>query len=177
MPKIFRPFESAMEFLFQKEGGFSNDKDDPGGATNLGITLRTARENGLDIDGDGDVDIDDIRQMTPDVAMAVYKNKYWSPLFNDNPDLPWAVAIAGFDAAVNCGINIAKKWVSDAMKTTNPIKTINNLRRVYYSNIIIKNPVLAKYRNGWNNRVNDLEKYIDILDRDLKDGVIAPLPS
>lgn len=177
MPKIFRPFESAMEFLLQKEGGYSNDPDDPGGATNYGITIQTARDNGMDIDGDGDVDVDDIRNMTVEAAYAVYKNKYWSPLFHVVPDLPWDVAIVGFDAGVNCGVERAKKWVQEAMKTPNPVKTINNLRRIHYSTIISKNPKLAKYRNGWNNRVNDLEKYTDILGRNLEDGIIAPVPN
>lgn len=176
MPKIFRPFETAMNFVWQWEGGFSNDPDDPGGATNFGITLRTAIENGMDIDHDGDVDVDDIRKMTPEAAMVVYKNKYWSPIFNAVPNIPWAVAIAGFDAAVNCGPARAKKWVVDAMKTDNPVRAVNESRRTHYLNAIAKNPALAKFRNGWFNRVNDLAKLLDILDRDLKDGAIAPPP-
>lgn len=176
MPKIFRPFETAMDFLWRWEGGFSNDPADPGGATNLGITLRTAIENGMDIDLDGDVDVDDIKKMTPEAAMAVYKNKYWSPIFNVVPNLPWSVAIAGFDAAVNCGTERAKKWVVDAMKTDNPVRAVNEFRRIHYLNIIARNPSLAKFRNGWNNRVNDLSKMLDILDRDVKDGTIAPPP-
>lgn len=173
MPKILRPFEEAMTFVWEKEGGFSNDPDDPGGATNYGITLQTARENGLDIDGDGDIDVDDIKQMTPEAALAVYKNKYWSPLFDVDLNLPWDIAIAAFDAGVNCGVSRAKKWVADALKTSNPLKVLNTYRRIHYSVIISKNPVLGKYRNGWNNRVNDLEKYIDILRQDISDGVIS----
>lgn len=172
MPKIFRPFEAAMDFVAQWEGGFSNDKDDPGGATNFGITLQTAKENGLDIDGDGDIDVDDMKKMTMEAALAVYKNKYWNPL----PIMPWNVAIVAFDAAVNCGVERAKKWAQDAMKTPDPVRAINESRRIYYNLIISRNPILAKYRNGWNNRVNDLTKYVEILDRDFKDGAIALPP-
>ena len=175
MPKIFRPFEAAMDFVAQWEGGFTNDKDDPGGATNFGITLQTAKENGLDIDGDGDIDVDDMKKMTPEAALAVYKNKYWSPLFVI-PNLPWNVAIVAFDAAVNCGVEHAKKWAQDALKTQNPVRAINEYRRTYYNSIIARNPTLAKYRKGWNNRVNDLSKFVDILDRDLKDRIIAEKP-
>lgn len=176
MPKIFRPFEAAMAFVWEFEGGYSNDPDDPGGATNFGITLATAKANGLDIDGDGDVDVDDIKQMTPEASLAVYKDKYWNPLFNVVSDLPWNVAVVAFDAAVNCGVSRAKKWVADAMKSGNPVKAINNYRRVHYSDIISRNPTLAKYRNGWNRRVNELEKLVDIEERNLKDGVTAIAP-
>ena len=174
MPKIFKPFEEAFAFVIEMEAGFSFDKDDPGGATNYGITLATARENGLDIDGDGDVDVDDIKTMTINNAFIVYKNKYWDPLFNNaaTTDLSWDVAFAAFDAAVNCGINRAKGWLNTALKNDNPVKTINTLRRIHYANIIHKNPKLSKFKRGWENRVNNLEKQIDILRRDLDDGML-----
>ena len=38
-----------------REGGFVNDPDDLGGATNFGVTIHTMRRLGLDLDGDGDV--------------------------------------------------------------------------------------------------------------------------
>jgi len=175
MPKIFRPFEEAMNFVWQWEGGFSNDKDDPGGATNFGITLATARANGLDIDGDGDIDIDDIRKMTPEAAYAVYKNKYWSPIFNAVSDIPWDLAIVAFDAAVNCGPERVVGWVKEAIKQKNPAKALNQARRVYYNTIISKNPTLRKYKQGWENRVLDLEKLLTIRTRELTDGDIALL--
>ena len=35
------PFDKALSFVFGNEGGYSNDPDDRGGATNLGITQST----------------------------------------------------------------------------------------------------------------------------------------
>ena len=32
-------FDSIMSFVFQHEGGFVDNPDDPGGVTNLGVTL------------------------------------------------------------------------------------------------------------------------------------------
>ena len=46
----------AMEIV-AREGGYVNDPDDPGGATNFGVTIHTMRRLGLDLDGDGDIDL------------------------------------------------------------------------------------------------------------------------
>ena len=37
-----------------REGGYVNDPDDPGGATNFGVTIHTMRRLGLDLDRDGE---------------------------------------------------------------------------------------------------------------------------
>lgn len=46
----------AQEIL-DREGGYVNDPDDPGGATNFGVTIHTLRRLGLDLDRDGSVSI------------------------------------------------------------------------------------------------------------------------
>ena len=43
------------ETIVAREGGYVNDPDDPGGATNFGVTIGTMRQLGLDLDGDGQV--------------------------------------------------------------------------------------------------------------------------
>jgi len=164
MPKIFNPFEEAMTFLWEFEGGFVNHPNDPGGATNLGITLNTAKDNKLDMDGDGDVDIDDIKNLTPEAAYGVYRAKYWDAI--GGSALPWDVAIVAFDAAVNCGVHRALDWINQAKGTNNPVQHIMELRRSHYGRIISKNPGLAVFKNGWYRRVNELAKYIDVLRKD-----------
>ena len=52
------------EDIVRREGGFVNDPDDPGGATNHGVTIHTLRRLGLDVTGDGTVDIDDVRRLS-----------------------------------------------------------------------------------------------------------------
>ena len=37
------------EAIVAREGGFVNDPDDPGGATQYGVTLQTLRRLGLDL--------------------------------------------------------------------------------------------------------------------------------
>ena len=161
---MFNPFEKSMEFVFEKEGRFSNDKDDPGGATNYGITLMTLKDVGIDVDGDGDVDVDDIRRLTPEVAMQIYKDKYWNAL--DAGNIDWPLAVAAFDTAVNCGVGRTKRWLQQTTEKGGDVNYLLQLRTIHYLNIIQKNPVLGKYRKGWLNRVNDLKKYIEILKQD-----------
>jgi hypothetical protein len=159
--KMFNPFEKGMDFVFEKEGRFVHDKDDPGGATNYGVTLGALIDAGIDIDGDGDIDVDDIKKLTPEVAMHIYKNKYWDGI--DASDLDWPLAIAAFDTAVNCGVSRTKRWLQQTMDRGEDHLYLLNLRNIHYLTIIQKNPVLAKYKKGWMNRVNDLKKLIDIL--------------
>ena len=33
--------DACLDFVFEREGGYVDDPDDPGGATNMGITLAT----------------------------------------------------------------------------------------------------------------------------------------
>lgn len=50
--------------IVAREGGYVNDPDDPGGATNFGVTIHTMRRLGLDLTGDGQVDVRDVRKLT-----------------------------------------------------------------------------------------------------------------
>ena len=48
-------------FILKWEGGFVNHPNDPGGATNMGVTLKTWKSQGYDKDGDGDIDVIDLK--------------------------------------------------------------------------------------------------------------------
>ncbi|MEI6901359.1 MAG: glycosyl hydrolase 108 family protein, partial [Bacteroidota bacterium] len=64
--------------ILQYEGGFVNDPLDKGGATNMGVTIATWQKVGYDKDGDGDIDIDDIRLLSKEDAIIVLKLNYWN---------------------------------------------------------------------------------------------------
>ena len=94
------------EEIVAREGGYVNDPADPGGATNFGVTIHTARRLGLDLDGDGDVDSKDIRKITPKLACDIFLRDYYRrPRIHM---LPEAVQASVFDMYVNAGGNAVK---------------------------------------------------------------------
>ncbi|MEN8934538.1 MAG: putative peptidoglycan-binding domain-containing protein [Planktotalea arctica] len=50
-----RDVRAIAQKIVQREGGYVNDPDDPGGATNHGVTIHTMRRLGIDLNGDGRV--------------------------------------------------------------------------------------------------------------------------
>ena len=75
------------EAIVAREGGYVNDPDDPGGATNFGVTIHTMRRLGLDLDRDGDVDVNDVRRLTRNQAVDIFVRHYFDgPRINLLPD-------------------------------------------------------------------------------------------
>jgi len=92
--------------IVQREGGYVNDPDDPGGATNFGVTIHTMRRLGLDLDRDGDVDASDVKRLTRDQAIDIFITHYF-----ERPriaELPGALQPSVFDMYVNAGGNAIK---------------------------------------------------------------------
>lgn len=96
-------FNKAITEVLKHEGGYSNDRADPGGPTNHGVTLGEAKQLGLDIDHDGDVDVIDVKLLTEVDAAKVFHEFYWRTCRCD--ELPAGVDYAVFDFAVNSGNN------------------------------------------------------------------------
>jgi len=94
------------EEIVAREGGFVNDPDDPGGATKHGVTIHTLRRLGLDLDGDGDVDLADVRRVTRARAIDLFIEHYYH-----RPGivrLPEALRASVFDMQVNAGTNAVR---------------------------------------------------------------------
>lgn len=92
--------------IVAREGGYVNDPDDLGGATNHGVTIHTMRRLGLDLNGDGQVDEQDVRVLSRDLAVEIFVDHYF-----DGPrikDLPAELHPTVFDMYVNAGSNAVK---------------------------------------------------------------------
>jgi len=92
--------------IVAREGGYVDDPDDPGGATKHGVTIHTMRRLGLDLDGDGDVDRDDVRRITPERATDIFIEHYFErPRIGA---LPTVLQASVFDMYVNSGSNAVR---------------------------------------------------------------------
>jgi lysozyme family protein len=101
-----RSVTDIAEEIIAREGGYVNDPDDPGGATNFGVTIHTMRRLGLDLDGDGDVDPGDVRRLTRARARDIYVDHYFRR--PGIAGLPEALQPSVFDMYVNAGSNAVR---------------------------------------------------------------------
>jgi lysozyme family protein len=95
--------DELTDEVIRREGGYVNDPDDPGGATNFGVTIHTMRRLGLDLDGDGDVDSRDVRALTRSQAVDIFKRHYF-----EKPGislLPEPLQPSVYDMYINAGGN------------------------------------------------------------------------
>lgn len=171
------PFEAAVAVVLKHEGGFVNHPSDPGGATNYGISLRYLKSLGIelgDVDLDGDVDIDDIKALTPDKAKAIYRREWWDRYgYFKLPDI---VGTKVFDLSVNMGAKQAHRLLQRALRACGkeviqdgvlgpktlsaahssiPEALLAALRSEaagFYRSLIAKKPELSVFETGWMNR-------------------------
>lgn len=108
-------FARAIEHNLAMEGGYSEDPYDPGGPTNLGITLAEfARTRGVALTADNYASLKAaLRAITRDQASAIYRADYWNAAFC--PYLPSPLAIFHFDCAVNQGVFGAARMLQHAL--------------------------------------------------------------
>lgn len=98
--------QEITEDIIRREGGYVNDPDDPGGATNFGVTIGTMRRLGLDLDGDGRVTSKDVRLLKKEQAEDIYIKQYY-----ERPRiglLPEPLQASVYDMYVNSGSRAVK---------------------------------------------------------------------
>ena len=66
-------FKKALTFVLIREGGYVNDPDDPGGATNRGITQRTYNAYLAKLKKP----TADVKNITEYEVKEIYYNNYW----------------------------------------------------------------------------------------------------
>ncbi len=155
-------FNSCLEFVLSAEGGFVDDPLDPGGATNLGITLRVLSEWRHTA-----VTKADVQNLAREEAGAIYRARYWNVVRGD--DLPIGVDLLVFDAGVNLGTGRSARMLQaavgaaedgaigpntlGAMQHHDPSDLILKLvaaREAFYHGL----PTFSHFGAGWTARVN-----------------------
>jgi len=154
--------------LKRLEGGFVNNPNDKGGATNCGVTLFTFRSF-----FGKDKTVDDLRRMTSSQWTKVMKS-YWTTCKADEIRNQ-SVAEMIVDWHINAGRN-PLKTIQEIIGTTpdgqfgpmtigaiNAMEQrclhckIRSARITYYENLVRKTPSQAVFLKGWLNRVNEFQ--------------------
>ena len=162
-------------FILKWEGGFVNDPDDLGGATNMGVTIGAWKSCGYDKDGDGDIDVDDLHLLTrEDVVNRVLKPYYWDrwkadeiksqSVANILVDFVWASGAHGIRIpqqllGVSVDGVVGPKTIS-AVNSKNSRELFDMIRIArfdFIEDICRKRPANNKFKRGWMNRINDLK--------------------
>ena len=182
-------FKAALPFILRHEGGWVDDPDDPGGATNFGITLnvflgfgRDADLDGdgipgdLDLDHDGDVDVDDLKRLTPELAVEIYRRNYW----RFDGVTHQAVATKIFDMGVNAGrktvVTLVQKAMNELGASLTPdglwgpateacvnavapatmLELLCDVSAEHYQACVVRRPKSRKYLKGWLRRAAEV---------------------
>ena len=101
-------FNVCVEEVLRHEGGYVDHPKDPGGATNMGITLAT-----LSSWRGKTVTKADVRALGKDEAIRIYRARYWNAVSAD--DLPAGLDMVAFDGCVNSGEDRAERWLQAAV--------------------------------------------------------------
>ena len=158
-------WDACLAFVLAAEGGYVDDPMDPGGATNLGITLQvlsTWRHTA--------VTKADVQNLGRDEAGAIYRANYWNA--DRCSDLPAGVDLMVFDAAVNMGIGRSAKFLQSAIGVTadgsigpqtlaataaqpaaDLVNVLADARLQFYQGL----PTFDHFGHGWTARVNNVK--------------------
>jgi Putative secretion activating protein len=156
------------------EGGFVDNKNDRGGATKFGVTLQTWRSMGYDKDGDGDIDVMDLKAITKEDAIGILSKHYWARWRADQIRNQ-SVANLLVDWTYNSGawgIKIPQRLMSltvDGVVGPKTIATVNDAnqkilhqrlieaRLQFVHDIVKNNPSQNEFLKGWENRIKSFK--------------------
>lgn len=161
-------YPEAYKFTLQYEGGYVDNPNDPGGCTNMGITIGTLQ----DWRDDDSVTCSDVAELDEGEAAEIYAANYWAPVWGN--DLPVGVNTQVWDFGVNAGsVRAIKKLQGvvgspvDGMMGPNTLSAVKDYIDVYGIQFLLNNyhDVRQEYYeslstwddfgNGWTRRNND----------------------
>lgn len=172
--------KNIIPFILKFEGGYVNDPDDRGGATNKGVTIATYRALGKwDNNKDGKIDEKDLKLITNEQWQIIFKNSFWDKIKGDDivnqsiadliADWVWASGKYGITNTQKVlGVKqdgiVGTKTIAAINGYKNQKELFNKLKaeRIAYVNRIVKaNPSQKKFIKGWLNRINAI-KYSEV---------------
>lgn len=90
-------YPACYQFVKDYEGGYVNDPNDPGGCTNMGITINTLKT----WRGDPSLTCEDVKSLGEPEVGLIYASSYWAPVWGNQ--LPVGLNLQVFDFGVNAG--------------------------------------------------------------------------
>lgn len=161
-------FDELIGPLLEREGGYSNNAADRGGATNYGITQKVYS----DWNYSHARPWADVRGMTQDEAVRIYHDLYWMNSHCD--EVPANVREIHFDAAVQHGVGSAVKFLQGSsgasmdgvfgpntkacVEAVSPELLLARyiaIRYRFYGRIIINDRTQLVFMRGWMSRMQD----------------------
>lgn len=159
-------YEASLTQVLAHEGGWSDHKNDPGGATMKGVTIRRFEEH-----KGRKVTKTELRNISDKDLAAIYRT-YWDAVNGDR--LPSGVDHATFDPSVNSGPSRAVKFLQKAVgaavdgrmgpKTmdrvfkSDPISTVSKICAVRMG-FLRGLRVWGSFGKGWSRRVAEVEAF------------------
>jgi len=161
---VNRNWNKSFDLVIVNEGGYVDNKLDPGGATNWGCT-QAVWEGYIG----HKVSIDDMKALTKEDVKPLYKKRYWDAIHGDA--IPSGLDYCLFDCAINSGVNRSAKIIQEivgvfadgaignntvsAITQLNPITAINEFcdKRQAFLESLKTFPVFGK---GWSKRVSEV---------------------
>jgi lysozyme family protein len=146
-------YERTLKFIMKWEGAtFHFVKGDRGGATSAyGLTLKTMQTLKIDVDSDGDVDMEDLKLVNKEIMDKAFKKHFWDKIKGDL--LPGGIDLILADVSWNSSPGKVAQFIKEGFGDN--IERLTNRRILFYENIVKADITQEKFLKGWKNRAND----------------------